>query len=266
MIETQRTVTFDDGAKTILETWGETGPSLVCVHGITSSRKSWTRLGQRLAGRYRVWAYDQRGHGDSASVEGPMSLDRCVADLRAVLEAVEGTLCGILGHSWGGAVVIRGGREIDGVPRVAAVDPMLYVAPGTWRQEFLDDIERDFSQPWPELERALRERHAGWHPLDVEGKLHAVRHMGAGAIERLGSDNRVDEGGWDLRGLVVGYPKPLLMLVAGPDDSVITARDLQAVRERGGSNVQVRIFPNEGHNLHRTAFAEFAQAVEDFLK
>ncbi len=63
--------------------------------------------------------------------------------------------------------------------------------------------------------------------------------------------------------MVVDYPVPLLMLVAGVD-SVISPVDLAFVRERGGPKVTVRVFEGEGHNLHRTAFDAFADAVVRF--
>lgn len=40
-------------------------PGIVLLHGITSSALSWIRVGPALADRYRVYALDMRGHGDS---------------------------------------------------------------------------------------------------------------------------------------------------------------------------------------------------------
>ncbi len=37
-------------------------PAAVLVHGITSSAWAWVRVGPALAGRYRVYAFDMRGH------------------------------------------------------------------------------------------------------------------------------------------------------------------------------------------------------------
>ncbi len=259
----ERTIRLDDGSQTVLESWGSVGPAVLCVHGITSSRKSWVRLAQRLDGRYRVFAYDQRGHGDAHACAGPMSHARTVADLRQVAAAV-GEPVHLVGHSWGGAVALIGGREPFAL-KVIAIDPMIRVERDSWRVEYLDDAEQDLSLPWPTLEQRLRERHAGWHPLDVEGKLHAVHAMKAPSIGRLGSDNKADEGGWDLLGLLTDYPKPLLVLAAGPTDSVIAQNDLAYLRARGGSNLTVCVFEGEGHNLHRTAFEQFARAVENFI-
>jgi pimeloyl-ACP methyl ester carboxylesterase len=259
----ERTIDLGDGAVTTLESWGATGPAVICIHGITSSRKSWLRTAAALTGTYRVFAYDQRGHGDSADVAGPMTLRRSLDDLRAVASAI-GEPAALIGHSWGGAVAILGGRE-PFATKVVAVDPMVRVEPGSWRREYLDDAERDLALAPAELAVQLRQRLSAWHPSDVDGKLHAVERMKAEAIARLGSENNVDKGGWDLRDAVADYPKPLLILAAGPDDSVMSAPDAESIRARGGRCVTIETFADQGHNLHRTAFDRFIAATKAFL-
>jgi pimeloyl-ACP methyl ester carboxylesterase len=259
----EQEVTFDDGASTTLESWGQSGPAVICVHGITSSRKSWERTAAALQSSFRVFAYDQRGHGDSASVPGPMTLQRSLDDLRAIARTIGGPAA-LIGHSWGGAVALLGGRE-PFATKVVAIDPMVRVEPGSWRREYLDDTEHDLALAPSELETELRARLTAWHPKDVEGKLHAVRHMKADAIARLGSDNRVDDGGWDLHSVVAQYPRPLLILMAGADDSVMSSVDLEFIRTQGGPNVKVEAFADQGHNLHRTAFDRYIAATSTFL-
>ena len=195
-----------------------------------------------------------------------MRLDRHVADLAAVVRAAASPddVAAIVGHSWGGAVAILAGRDVPS-RGVIAIDPMLKVMPGTWSQEFLDDARALFALPWPARELSVRASLQSWHPLDVEGKLHAVRAMTAEPIARLGSENDADRGGWNILGAVEHYPKPLLVLAAGPDDSVMSPADVAHAKTRGGPNVRVVEFPGEGHNLHRTAFDAFATEVETFL-
>jgi pimeloyl-ACP methyl ester carboxylesterase len=257
-------IDLDDGARTILEVWGEGGPIVLCVHGMTSSRKAWVRLGQRLDGRCRIAAYDQRGHGDASGTRGPMTLETHVADIDAVARSLGSDLFALVGHSWGGAVVILAGKR-DDAQRVVAIDPVLRVLPGTWNADYLDDAQALFALPKPARELSIRSALAAWHPTDVEGKLHAVEHMAAEPIARLGSENRVDEGGWNLLEAVVDYPKPLLVFAAGPDDSVMSTNDVAHLKARGGANVRIAEFPDEGHNLHRTAFDAFATEVAAFL-
>lgn len=259
----ERTIQLDDGATTLLESWGERGPAVVCVHGITSSRKAWQRTAEALAGRMRVFAYDQRGHGDSAAVDGPMTLRRSVQDLRDVVRVI-GAPVSLLGHSWGGAVVILGGRE-PFAHKVVAIDPMLRVEPGTWRREYLEDAEHDFALAWPQRQTELRERLSAWGPADVAGKLHAVRHMSAKAIERLGSDNQVERGGWDLRAAARNYPRPLLILAAAPAESALSADDVAFLTREAGPKVTLEVFSDQGHNLHRTAFERYIARAESFL-
>jgi pimeloyl-ACP methyl ester carboxylesterase len=260
----ETTLSYDDGAQTVIETWGDRGPALLCIHGMTSSRKAWKRLADRLIGTYRVIAYDQRGHGDSADVAGPMTLERQTEDLAEICASLVAPPMALLGHSWGGAIAIIGGRRLD-VRGVMAIDPVLRVPPGTFHDDYVVDALAMAALGPRERERMVRESYP-WHPLDVEGKWHAIRSMTADPIVRLGSENRVDDGGWNILDAVTGYPKPLLIFAAAPADSVMSAQDVAHARAEGGPHVRVSVYPSEGHNLHRTAFDAFAAEVEGFLE
>jgi len=148
---------------------------------------------------------------------------------------------------------------------VMAIDPVLRVVPGTFHADYVEDAIAMASLGRRERERMVRESYP-WHPLDVEGKWHAIRSMTADPIVRLGSENRADEGGWNILDAVSGYPKPLLIFAAAPADSVMSAQDVAHARTEGGPNVRVTEYPSEGHNLHRTAFDAFAADVEGFLE
>jgi pimeloyl-ACP methyl ester carboxylesterase len=261
---TQRTIDLGDGDVTTLEQWGESGPALLCVHGIASSRKSWVRTAEAFAKSYRVFAYDQRGHGDSASVAGPMTHEQSVRDLLAVVRAIDGEVFALIGHSWGGAIVLKGGHEVA-CGRVIAIDPMIHQAAGQWAADFVDDLEPVFADREALRESAIRAMFAGSAPVEIEAKVHALRHMTIDPIVALGSDNGADAGQWDLREVVRAYPKPLLMLLADPADSVVFPADVAFVREHGGANVALEVFEGEGHTLHRSAFERFARSVAGFL-
>jgi pimeloyl-ACP methyl ester carboxylesterase len=259
-----RRVELGDGAVTHVEGWGERGPILLCVHGITSSRRSWRRTAEYFSSKYRVVAYDQRGHGDSAAVAGPMTLERSLQDLAAVVATLDGPIRGLIGHSWGGAVAILGGRRVA-CERVIAIDPMLHQAAGMWAADFVDDLRDLLAIPPAGRIPAIREMFASLPAVEVEAKVHAMQSMCIESIEALGAENAADAGKWDLREAVREYPKPLFMPVADPSDSVIFPDDLAFVRAHGGPNVSVEVFTGEGHTLQRTAFEKFAAASERFL-
>ena len=247
----------------MLERWGDSGPNLLCVHGMTSSRRDWVRLATRLAGGFRVYGYDQRGHGDAAGVRGPMTLERSVRDLQEVAAAVGGPIDAIVGHSWGGAVAILAGLRVP-ARAVIAIDPLIHTT-GNWDRDYVDDMQPVFERSGADRERIVREGFAGLNPLDVDGKVHALNAMSIETLRRIGSENEADSGGIDLRDRMVDYPLPLYLALADPAESIVAADDIDFIRRRGGSNVTIRVFAGEDHCLHRSAFEEFARSVEAAL-
>ncbi len=259
----ERTVRLSDGAQTTLAQWGERGPLLVGVHGLGASRFGWARIGEHLADRYRVVAFDQRGHGDSARV-GDMTFARGVADVGDVVAALGEPVHALLGHSWGGAVVVGAGRELD-VARVAAVEPMLDVESGVWARSVIPQYVELLGLPPSEREASIRAANAKLPEVEIEAKLHAGRHIALEPIVALGSENGIDEGGWKFTSLLADYPRPLWIAVAGQKRSVFSAQDRAYARERGGPNVTLTEYEGASHSLQRDAFARFIPDLEAFL-
>src|SRR5260370_1444498 len=82
-------------------------PGVLLLHGLTSSAWTWTRVGSALAARYRVYALDLRGHGDSVKSEiGTYGFPQLAADTAAFLEAVKLQRSILIGISWGGAIAL----------------------------------------------------------------------------------------------------------------------------------------------------------------
>jgi pimeloyl-ACP methyl ester carboxylesterase len=260
MNSTLTTHTFDDGATTTLEQWGERGPVVLCVHGMTSSRKAWFRLAKHLSDRFRVIAYDQRGHGDSAAITGPMSLERGVQDLQSVADSVGAQI--LVGHSWGGALAIRGGLRVA-ASAIAAIDPMIVQVDDRWYAEYIEELEETFALHGEARDARIREDFAEWHPDDVAGKVHAVHAMTTAPIAGLRDANR--DGRWDLRAEIATYPKPLLLVMAGRDGSIVPGAVIDEVAAHHSSSVKIVTFEDQGHNLYRTAFERFASALDEFL-
>jgi pimeloyl-ACP methyl ester carboxylesterase len=259
----ERVVRLSDGAETTVESWGELGPVVVGVHGLGGSRRGWARIAERLAERYRVVAFDQRGHGDS-SVKGPMTFERGLRDLDEVVASLGEPVHALVGHSWGGAVVVAGGRRID-ASRVAAIDPMLYVKPGVWSGSVLVEYQKMFAQTLEEREASIRASYTALPEIEVESKLHATRRLTYDPVAALGTDNEIDAGKWDFRELVRDYPKPLLIALADPRRSVVPEDEREEYRRFGGPNVRVEVFAGASHSLQRDAFDRFIPVLEEFL-
>ena len=256
-------VHLSDGARTTVQQWGDAGPIVVGVHGLGSSRRGWARIGEYLGDRYRVIAYDQRGHGDNGA-KAPMTLAQSVADLADVVASLGEPAHALVGHSWGGAVVVVAGRQLD-VARVVAIDPMLYVEAGVWAAQTLPEYRRQLAEPLEEREASVRRSFAALPEIEIESKLHATRRLTIEPIEALGAENDINGGRWDLRELITAYPKPLLLALADPKRSVVSSAERDEFRARGGEHVRLEVFAGAGHSLQRDAFDRVMPVIESFL-
>ena len=84
---------------------GAAVPSVLAVHGITSSHLAWPFVVAQLPG-VRVIAPDLRGRGSSRTIEGSAGMRAHAADLIAVLDALEVSSLPVIGHSMGAFVAV----------------------------------------------------------------------------------------------------------------------------------------------------------------
>ena len=259
----ERRITFDDGASTVVENWGSAGPNVLCLHGITGSRKSWMRTAGAMELAYAAHAYDQRGHGDS-NVDGPMTFERIVRDCAEVADTIPGGIDTLIGHSWGGLTAILAGLQLP-VSRVVAIDPLIRSRRKSWEAYWREEFGALFALQGAARERAIIEENRELHELDLAARIHGLQAISLLPILRIGSDNRADDGKLDIRESLVNYPKPLLIMLAEPAESAIAPADVEFVREHGGRNVTLRLFEGEGHSLHRTAFDEYMRVLNAFV-
>src|SRR5262249_17950477 len=63
-------------------------------------------LGEEIGDGYRVAAFQQRGI-EPSTLDGPFDVVTAVADVAAVLDALGGERAWILGHSWGGHLLLH---------------------------------------------------------------------------------------------------------------------------------------------------------------
>lgn len=80
------------------------GPPVVLLHGMACGKRMWFHQVAALRSRFRVIAYDQRGHGqtDAPAVAAAYSAALLARDLVGVLDALELERAAIVGFSLGG--------------------------------------------------------------------------------------------------------------------------------------------------------------------
>lgn len=133
-------VTTSDGVR--LRYWEVgAGRPLVLIHGWSQSAEQFRYQMEALGDRYRIIAYDQRGHGESEKPDFGYKLGRLAKDLRDVLEALELRDVAALGHSMGCSVLwsywdLFGPERLE---RLVFVDePPFLTSNPVWSQEELE--------------------------------------------------------------------------------------------------------------------------------
>ena len=101
------TVQADGGVRLAVREWPGEGPSILLLHGLASSSHIWDLVAPRLAPRFRVVAYDQRGHGLSGKPSSGYGFGRLIADAATVIRTFGLGRPLVVGHSWGANVALQ---------------------------------------------------------------------------------------------------------------------------------------------------------------
>ncbi len=103
-------------------------PPAVVVHGSMDRSAGLLRLSRRLDAEHRVIRYDRRGYGRSAHVGPPWTVEANIDDLEDLLVSYAPELALVIGHSFGGNIVL--GLAARRPELVAAV--VVYETPLSW--------------------------------------------------------------------------------------------------------------------------------------
>jgi non-heme chloroperoxidase len=124
-----------------LEQGDPAGPVVILLHGLADSSFSFSRILPDLSGQYRVYAPDQRGHGDSdrpVDGYGPRDL---AADVLAFMDALGVERAVLVGHSMGTFVAQQAALAAPG--RVAGL--ILIASAPSARNEVLLEVQRSLA-------------------------------------------------------------------------------------------------------------------------
>ncbi len=215
------------GVRLAYEASGYPGaPPMVLLHALGERGASWAPVMPRFAERFRVFAPDLRGHGDS-DWPGSYSVQLMCDDVVGLLDELGLGTVTVAGLSLGGTVAyLLAMRRPDRVERL---------------------IIEDAPPPFPR-DRAIPDRPAG--PLDFDWAVVPA------IVDQV---NQGDPAAWD--GLAA-IPAPTLLIGGGPQ-SHIPQDKLAAVAARIPRCDLVTI--PAGHHVHQARPAEFAETVLGWL-
>ncbi len=103
------------------------GKPVILVHGWLGSWRYWVPAMRQLAGKYRTYALDLWGFGDSARDVNRYNFESQVALLAEFIEIMGIKKAALIGHDLGAAVVARyAAQHPDRVPRLMVIAPPLF--------------------------------------------------------------------------------------------------------------------------------------------
>ena len=275
-----------NGLRIHVSCWGEPGkPALFLLHGMRDHSRSWDWIARELAGEYRIYAPDLRGHGDSSwAGPGGYAIASFILDLEDVVIALGLKRFAIVGHSFGGAIGLRYAsafaEKVTGFAGIECIElPIL-------REH------RNSPKAHPAHLRA-------WIDSERQRRIRIPRHYAtlADAMERMRAENQglsddtvrhlayhaviaIADGGWrwkydnaarlrapddidgrDLDEMLEAIACPILLSYGAASWVPLPPRErLDRIRR-----LSLIEFPGASHWLHHTSREAFTSAVRSFL-
>jgi pimeloyl-ACP methyl ester carboxylesterase len=232
--------------------WGERGPRVLLLHGITSSARGWWRLGAEMArAGYRVTAPDLRGHGDN-----PPGEDYLLASYVSDVLALGRKWDAVVGHSIGGAIaVIAQAKDRGFAGRLVLEDPVLSLPDPAG---FIAEYTKPFEDPTAATILAHNPR---WHHQDARIKEEALEATSPEVVRRTALENQP----WDLVPATMDLDCPMLLLAADPAQGGFVAPDVGERIAAANPRVTFQALAGAGHSMHRDSYEDFWQAVRSYL-
>lgn len=248
--------------------WEEhgSGAPLLLIHGLGYTREGWGPAAHRLAGRYRVLRFDNRGIGGSDAPPGPYSVEQLAGDTLQVLDEAGVERAHVVGGSLGGMVA----------QQVASASPerveklvLACTTPGGKDAYPMPEVTVKLFGEAPALEplvalRRFVENALGPNPPDgLADEMFAYRV--AHPPNPAGWQAQAAAGAaWDAGDRLARIEAPTLVLT-GTADNVVDPRNAQLLAERI-PGARLETIEGGGHTFFWERSEAFADAVERFLE
>jgi pimeloyl-ACP methyl ester carboxylesterase len=96
-----------NGLQLYYESYGEGGTPLILLHGGFGLTSMFGDLPARLADQRRVIAVDLQGHGRTADIDRPLTMQAMADDIAALVRFLDLGKVDVMGYSLGGGVALR---------------------------------------------------------------------------------------------------------------------------------------------------------------
>lgn len=242
------------------------GRVVILLHGLFGSSDNWQPIVLRLAESFRVFALDQRNHGQSPhSAEMDYPLMAADVDRFFAAQALDRAL--VMGHSMGGKTAMQLALDFPHrVEKLVVGDmaPRAYAPAHDRILAALLALDLSWYQTRAQIEDVLAPEIP--NPVLRRFLLKNLGRNSAGAFFWKINLRDIARNYWRLREPVAGgtpFPGPALFIRGGRSD-YLQPGDEPLLRECFPA-AEIRTMPEAGHWLHADQPEEFLRLVLDFL-
>ena len=230
------------------------GPAILLTHGFGASSRMWEGQVAALRDRYRVIAWDMRGHGDTDSPDDQAlySEPETVADMAAILDACGEESAIVGGLSLGGYMSLA--FNLAHADRTNAL--MLF------------DTGPGYNNPkgregWNQfaIRRAEAFEERGLESLGDSPEVKAARHRSAEGLAKAARGMLTQRDASVIQSLTT-VDKPTLVVTGANDQNFLAAHGYMSENIPGAMNFMIA---DAGHAANIDNPADFNAAVETFL-
>jgi 3-oxoadipate enol-lactonase len=255
-----------NGIETYYELHGKEGlPWLVLSHSLACSVRMWDEQIAAFRDRYRVLAYDTRGHGGSDAPAGAYTLELLADDLKALLDHLRIARAHYCGLSMGGMIGQTFALKYPGTFATLTLADTTSRIPAeampVW-QDRIRTAESQGMQPLvePTLARWFTEPYRKAQPQvmrrigDLIGSTPVAGYAGCcQAIPKINLTSRLKE---------IGCP---ILVIVGEDDPGTPVAMSQEIHENVPGSKLV-VLPRAAHLSNIEQSGGFNRALDEFLK
>jgi pimeloyl-ACP methyl ester carboxylesterase len=257
-------------------------PVALLIHGVTSSSRTWWRVGPALVARgYHVLAVDLRGHGASPGVDGALVLADLTSDVLHTLRdegavfpdgvppwehrarVVAPPVDLVVGHSLGALVALDLLRRMPGLARRLVLEEPPGPTAVDWAA-MADGIEADTRRARTDpdgMRGDMAAENPGWALEEVERRLDDLAACDAEGVAAALRGTVAFDGA----GLAAAVELPTLLVIGLEDlGSALAGPDRKAMVSALGDRGTVEVL-DSGHNLHREAFERYMEVLDHWL-
>ena len=239
----------------------EKGEPVILIHGFTDSWFSYSRVLPLLDKKYRVYAIDQRGHGESDRPLKGYAMKDFAADILAFMDAKNITKATVVGHSMGSFVAMQ--TVLDAPQRI---EKLVLIGTATTAR---NDVTLDLQKSVGNLKDPINEKFV----RDFQVSTSAQTLPGEFLNEVVKQSMKLPARVWQaaLAGVMAEDYKPKLAKIKTPtmilwgDKENIFLRGEQELLKAKIVNSILKVYPETGHSPHWERPEAFVRDLNEFL-